>query len=83
METALQLKWKDTEVREGEWAHSRYDQLNFTEEKRLTVLCLDQCYQERIARAYDKKVKPRSFKGAIWSWERFYHSKGLLRKIQS
>lgn len=40
---------------------TRSEQLNFIEEKRMRALCHGQCYQRRIARAYDKKVKPRIF----------------------
>ncbi|RDX90916.1 hypothetical protein CR513_27172, partial [Mucuna pruriens] len=32
------------------------------EEKRLTALCHGQLYQKRINSAFDKKVRPRSFK---------------------
>lgn len=51
----------ETRLEEAEWIQTRSDQLNFIEEKRMTVLCHGQCYQRRIAWAYDKKVKSRAF----------------------
>ncbi|KAI5425782.1 hypothetical protein KIW84_031557 [Lathyrus oleraceus] len=41
---------------------SRYDQLNLIEEKRLTAMCHGQLYQQRMKKAFDKKVKPRVFR---------------------
>ena len=38
---------------------SRYEQLNLIDEKRLTALCHGQLYQQRMARAFNKKVRPR------------------------
>ncbi|XP_042486863.1 uncharacterized protein LOC122091539 [Macadamia integrifolia] len=52
----------EAELEEAEWVRARYDQLNLIEEKRLNTICHGQCYPRRIARAYDKKVRPRSFK---------------------
>ena len=40
----------------------RYDQLNLIEEKRLTAMCHGQLYQQRMKKAFDKKVKPRVFR---------------------
>ena len=46
---------------DAEWVQSRYDQLNLIEEKRLTAMCHGQLYQQRMKKAFDKKVKPRVF----------------------
>lgn len=54
----------ETDLEEAEWAHSRYDHLNFIEKKILVALYHGQCYQKLMARAYDKKVKPWSYKEA-------------------
>ncbi|RDY06381.1 Gypsy retrotransposon integrase-like protein 1, partial [Mucuna pruriens] len=51
----------EVELDEAEWVQQRLDQLNLIEEKRLTALCHGQLYQQRIKRAFDKKVKPRVF----------------------
>ena len=41
---------------------ARYEQLNLIDEKRLTAMCHGQLYQRRIARAFNKKVRPREFR---------------------
>ncbi|KAG5223412.1 Pol polyprotein [Salix suchowensis] len=51
----------DSELDEAEWAKVRYEQLNLISEKRLVAICHHQLYQRRMARSYDKKVRPRKF----------------------
>lgn len=51
----------EAEIDEAEYHQERSDQLNLIEEGRLEALCHGQCYQKRVARAYDK-VKPRKCK---------------------
>ncbi|PKI78460.1 hypothetical protein CRG98_001100 [Punica granatum] len=51
----------ESKLKEAEWANQRYEQLNLIDEKRLTALCHGQCYQQRMARAFNKKVRPREF----------------------
>ncbi|XP_058068470.1 uncharacterized protein LOC131217550 [Magnolia sinica] len=46
----------ESEVEEGKWQQARYDQLHLADEKRLRPLSHSQCYQRRIARAYNKRV---------------------------
>ncbi|PKI56154.1 hypothetical protein CRG98_023451 [Punica granatum] len=41
----------------AEWAKQRYEQLNLIDEKRLKALCHGQCYQQRMARAFNTKVR--------------------------
>eukprot|EP00258_Populus_trichocarpa_P025576 XP_024441595.1 uncharacterized protein LOC112324178 [Populus trichocarpa] len=53
---------KDAELDESEWARLRFEQLNLIDERRLAAICHHQLYQSRIAKAYNKKVKPRVFK---------------------
>ena len=53
---------KNAELDESDWAKVRFEQLNLVDEKRLAAICHHQLYQSRIARAYNKKVKPRIFK---------------------
>ncbi|PKI78934.1 hypothetical protein CRG98_000668 [Punica granatum] len=56
----------EAELAEAEWAKQRYEQLNLIDEKRLKALCHGQCYQQRMARAFNAKVRPRDFSpGAI------------------
>ena len=47
---------------ESEWARKRYDHLVFLDEKRMDTLFHTQIYQRRIARAFNKKVKPGKIK---------------------
>jgi len=51
----------DSELEETEWAKVRYEQLNLISEKRLAAICHHQLYQKRMAKTYDKKVRPRVF----------------------
>jgi hypothetical protein len=53
---------KDAELDESEWARLRFKQLNLIDERRLAAVCHHQLYQSRIAKACNKKVKPRVFK---------------------
>ncbi|KAI5385547.1 hypothetical protein KIW84_072229 [Lathyrus oleraceus] len=52
----------EAKLTEAEWVQGRYDQLNLIEEKRLTAMCHGQLYQQRMKKAFDKKVKPRVFR---------------------
>ena len=46
---------------ESEWSQSRMDQLDLLPEQRMRALYHAQCYQKRMARAYNKKVISRDF----------------------
>nr|XP_009600102.1 uncharacterized protein LOC104095643 [Nicotiana tomentosiformis] len=48
-------------IEDTEWVKSRLEQLNLIDEKRLAAVCFGQLYQQRMARAYNKKVRPRKF----------------------
>ncbi|XP_057985302.1 uncharacterized protein LOC131170260 [Hevea brasiliensis] len=52
---------KEVKLDEKEWVQSRLDQLNLMDEKRLTAVCHGQLYQRRMARAFDKSIRPRKF----------------------
>jgi hypothetical protein len=49
-------------LEEAEWVKIRYEQLNMISERRLAAICHHQLYQRRMAKAYDRKVRPREFK---------------------
>ncbi|XP_027067886.1 uncharacterized protein [Coffea arabica] len=49
------------QIEDAEWIRERYEQLSLIDEKRLNPVCHGQCYQQRMTRAYNKKVKPRLF----------------------
>ena len=49
------------EIDDDEWIKTRLEKLSLIDEKRLTSVCHGQLYQKRMARAYNKKVRPRHF----------------------
>ena len=49
----------ESQLSEAEWARTRYEQLAFIDEKRLAALYHTQGYQNRMARTFNKKVRPR------------------------
>ncbi|PKI64004.1 hypothetical protein CRG98_015617 [Punica granatum] len=51
----------EAELAEAEWAKQQYEQLNLVDEKRLKALYHGQCYQQRMARAFNAKVHHREF----------------------
>ncbi|XP_070022942.1 uncharacterized protein [Nicotiana sylvestris] len=52
---------QEAELSYVEWIRSRYEQLSLIDEKRMNVVCHDQLYQNRMSRAFNKRVKPRQF----------------------
>ncbi|XP_070029336.1 uncharacterized protein [Nicotiana sylvestris] len=51
----------EAEIDDVEWVKTRLEQLSLIDEKRLAAVCHGQLYQQRIARAYNKNVRPRKF----------------------
>nr|XP_009788958.1 PREDICTED: uncharacterized protein LOC104236676 [Nicotiana sylvestris] len=51
----------ESEIEDTEWVKTRLEQLMLIDEKRLASVCFGQLYQQRMARAYNKKVCPRQF----------------------
>ncbi|PKI67583.1 hypothetical protein CRG98_012006 [Punica granatum] len=51
----------ESKLKQAEWAKQRYKELNLIDEKWLTALCHGQCYQQSMARTFNKKVRPRKF----------------------
>ena len=52
---------REAELEETEWVEGRCVQLNLIDEHRLQAMHHTQCYQKRMARSYQKRVRPRSF----------------------
>ena len=52
---------QEAELEEVEWVEDRCVQLNLIDEHRLQAIHHAQCYQKRMARSYQKRVRPRSF----------------------
>ena len=48
---------KDADLSEDDWIHTRLDQLNLINEKRLTAVCHGQTYQKTMIKAFNKKVR--------------------------
>ncbi|XP_070005837.1 uncharacterized protein [Nicotiana sylvestris] len=55
------LRKMEAELSDAEWIRSRYEQLALIDGKRMNVVCHDQLYQNRMSRAFNKRVKPRQF----------------------
>nr|XP_009601754.1 uncharacterized protein LOC104096981 [Nicotiana tomentosiformis] len=51
----------ESEIEDTEWVKTRLEQLMLIDEKWLAVVCFGQLYQQRMARTYNKKVRPRHF----------------------
>jgi len=51
----------EAEIDDDEWVKTCLEQLSLIDEKRLAAVCYGQLYQKRMARAYNKKVRPRKF----------------------
>ncbi|KAI5437016.1 hypothetical protein KIW84_023219 [Lathyrus oleraceus] len=52
---------RDVKLHEAEWVMTRYEELSLIEEKRLATICHGQLYQQRMKRAFDRKVRPRVY----------------------
>ncbi|XP_070029941.1 uncharacterized protein [Nicotiana sylvestris] len=48
----------EAEIDDDEWVKTRLEQLSLIDEKRLAAVCQGQLYQQRMARPYNKKVRP-------------------------
>ncbi|XP_019246464.1 PREDICTED: uncharacterized protein LOC109226116 [Nicotiana attenuata] len=55
------LAKKILRIEDTEWVKTRLEQLMLIDEKRLAAVCFGQLYQQRMARTYNKKVRPRRF----------------------
>ncbi|XP_070025907.1 uncharacterized protein [Nicotiana sylvestris] len=51
----------EPEIEDSEWVKTRLEQLTLIDEKRMAAVCHGQLYQQRMARAYNMKVRPRNF----------------------
>ena len=52
----------ETKVQEDDWMKKRYEQLAFIDKKRIRAQYHVQGYQKKIARVFNKKMKPRNLK---------------------
>ncbi|XP_060179130.1 uncharacterized protein LOC132609255 [Lycium barbarum] len=52
---------QEAELDNAEWVRDRYEQLALIDEKMMVVICHCQLYRQRMARAFNKRVKTRLF----------------------
>ncbi|XP_070029245.1 uncharacterized protein [Nicotiana sylvestris] len=51
----------EAKIEDNDWIKTRLEQLTLVDEKRMAAVCHGQLYQQRVARAYNKKVRPWNF----------------------
>ncbi|XP_070050531.1 uncharacterized protein [Nicotiana tomentosiformis] len=51
----------EAEIKDDEWVKTRLEQLTMIDEKRMAAVCQGQLYRQKMARACNKKVRPRKF----------------------
>ncbi|XP_070035085.1 uncharacterized protein [Nicotiana tomentosiformis] len=52
---------QEDKLEDAEWIRIRQEQLMLIDEKRMDTVCHGQLYQNRMASAFNKRVKPRQF----------------------
>ncbi|XP_060170467.1 uncharacterized protein LOC132601398 [Lycium barbarum] len=52
---------QEAELDNAEWVRARYEQLAMIDEKRMVTVCHSHLYRQRMARAFNKRVKTRLF----------------------
>ncbi|XP_070045361.1 uncharacterized protein [Nicotiana tomentosiformis] len=52
---------QEAELSDAEWIRSRYEKLALIDGIRMNAMCHSQIYQNRMARAFNKKVRSRQF----------------------
>ncbi|XP_060210513.1 uncharacterized protein LOC132637441 [Lycium barbarum] len=52
---------QEAELDNIEWVQARYEQLALIDEKMMVVACHGQLYQQRMARAFNKRIRTRLF----------------------
>nr|XP_016492595.1 PREDICTED: uncharacterized protein LOC107812075 [Nicotiana tabacum] len=57
---------QEAELSNAEWVKNQYEQLMLIDEKRMNVVGHGQLYQNRMVRAFNKKVKPRQLNWGNW-----------------
>jgi hypothetical protein len=65
---------KEAKLTEAEWVEDRIAQLNLIDEKRLQAMHHAQCYQRKVARAFQRKVKPRELKPGDLALKVLHHA---------
>jgi len=55
----------ESELEKANWVKMRYEYLNLISEKRLATIYHHSLYQQRMAKAYEKKVRLGYFRNVI------------------
>ena len=53
---------QEAELSNADWVRNRIEHLALIDEKRMTAVYHGQLYQQRMTRAFNKRVRPRTFK---------------------
>ncbi|XP_055814170.1 uncharacterized protein LOC129883559 [Solanum dulcamara] len=52
---------QEAELSNADWVSNRIEHLTLIDERRMTVVCHGQLYQQRMNHAFNKRVRPRTF----------------------
>ncbi|XP_075101676.1 uncharacterized protein LOC142177111 [Nicotiana tabacum] len=75
---------QEAKLEDTEWIRVRQEQLILTDEKRMDTVCHGQLYQNRMANAFNKKVKPHQFiPGQLVLKKIFPHQEESARSLPS
>ncbi|XP_070029568.1 uncharacterized protein [Nicotiana sylvestris] len=76
---------QETELGDAEWIRSHYEQLSLIDRKKMNAVCHGQHCQNRMSKAFNKRVKPRYFApGQLVLKKIFSHqdeAKGMDREV--
>ncbi|XP_059277931.1 uncharacterized protein LOC132032176 [Lycium ferocissimum] len=61
VEIPLLIIIQEVELDNAKWVRARYEQLALIDEKRMIAVCHGQLYRQRMARAFNKRVRARLF----------------------
>ncbi|XP_059294501.1 uncharacterized protein LOC132047478 [Lycium ferocissimum] len=73
---------QEVKLDNAEWVRARYEQLDLIDEKRMVAVCHGQLYWQRLARAFNKRVRTRLFQiGQLVLKRIFPHQDEYKRKF--
>ncbi|XP_075091519.1 uncharacterized protein LOC142171724 [Nicotiana tabacum] len=63
---------QEAELSDAKWVRSRYEQLALIDGKRMNAVCHGKLYWNRMARYFNKKVRPRQFASGQFVLKRIF-----------
>ncbi|XP_060178031.1 uncharacterized protein LOC132607968 [Lycium barbarum] len=63
---------QEAELDNAKWVRARYEQLSLVDEKRKVIVCHSQLYRQRMARAFNKRVRTQLFQIGQLVLKRFF-----------